>query len=139
SNEELMQVALVAVARPDPAYLVVRAIEDHVLANAVAGHDLALPPGQCWLSLVGLHLEIRRVPVLAEPHELPLVVDDHRTVLPGALLRGDKDVARSSVLRLSGYLDGGRAKLWARAVGSHLARLRRGRMVTLQILITPWH
>src|SRR5215217_1827909 len=107
-----MQVAPVAVACPDAVYLAVRVIEDHVLANAVAGHDLALPPGQYQLSLVSLHLEISRVPVLAEPHELSLVVDNHRTVLPGALLRGDEDVARSGVVRLRGYLYGRRAKLW---------------------------
>jgi hypothetical protein len=40
---------------------------------------------------------------------------------------------------LSGYLYGGRAKVWVRAERPHLARSRRGRMVTLPILFTPWH
>src|SRR5215217_774735 len=36
------------------------------------------------------------------------------------------------------YLDGGRAKIWARAEGLHRARARRRRTVTLPTLFTPW-
>ena len=59
-----MQVPAVAVASLDPGHLAVGVVEDHVLAYAVPGHDLALPPGEHRLAPVGLHLEVRRVPVL---------------------------------------------------------------------------
>ena len=106
--------APLAVARFHPGYLTVRAVEDHVLAYAVPGYDLALPPGENRLAPVALHLEVRRVPVLAEPHELSQVVDDQRSVLPGAQLRGDKDVAgavrASSLSRRRGGWRSGRER-----------------------------
>src|ERR687897_124080 len=51
-DEELVQVPTVTVARAHPGYLTVRVIEDHVLADAVPGHDPALPPGEHGLTLV---------------------------------------------------------------------------------------
>src|SRR5688500_9754502 len=112
---ELVQIAPLPVARFHPGYLTVRAVEDHVLAYAVPCYDLAFPPGEYRLPPVALHLEVRRVPVLAEPHELSQVVDDHRTVLPGALLSGHKDVAGGGAARPLVYLDGGRAEFRTRA------------------------
>jgi hypothetical protein len=114
-DEELVQVPTVTVARADTSYLTVGVIEDHILADAVSGRDLALPPGEHRSTLVVLHLEVSRGPVVAKPHELSLFVDYHRAVLAGALLQSGEDVAGSGVvvrLRRS-HLDGGRAKLWA--------------------------
>jgi hypothetical protein len=122
-----VQVPTATVARAHPGYLAVRAIEDHVLADAVASHDPALPPGEHGPALVVLHLEVSRGTVLAKPHELPKVIDYHRAVLACALLQSGEDVSGGSIavrLRCS-QLDGGRAKLWAR-VKSPYALFRRG-------------
>src|SRR5919112_2224832 len=138
SDGELVQVALVAVASLDPPYLPVRVVEDHVLPDAVSGHDPTLPPGQHRLTPVALHLEVCCVPVFAEPDNPSEVVDDHRSILPGTLLRGHEDVARCSVVRLDGYLDARGAEIRTRAEGSYLIRPCRGRTVTLLFLLAPW-
>src|SRR5215208_5296695 len=106
-----MVVALVAVAGPDPLYLPIRAVADHVLALTKAC-VVPLPPGEYLLALVSLHLEVERVFLFItlegmEPYRLTAVVDDHRGVLagaasPGFFLRGDEDVTwgRTASLRL---------------------------------------
>src|SRR5919112_1060414 len=137
SDGELVQVALVAVARLDPLYLPIRAVEDHILPDAVSGHDPTLPPAEHRFTPVALHLEVRRVPVLAEPDDPSEVVDDHRTVLPCPLLRGHEDIAWCSVVRLLGYLDTRGTEIRTRAEGSYFIRPRRGRTVTLLFLLAP--
>src|SRR5215217_1424543 len=121
-DQELVEVSLVAVARAHPACLAVRVIEDYVFAYAVPGRDLALPPGEHRSAPVALHFEVPGGAVLAIPHELPLLVDDHRAVLACTLLQGDEDVDRSGALRPLSHLDGGRAKVGARAEGPHALR-----------------
>src|SRR5918993_2367761 len=126
-DEELVEVPTVIVARTHSGYLTVRAIEDHILADAVPGRDLALPPSEHGSAFVVLHLEVPCGPVPAKPHELPLVIDNHWTVLSGALLQSDEDVPRSDLfvrLRCS-HLDGGRTQVGAREEGPH-ALFRRG-------------
>ena len=83
-----MQVPRVAVARSDSAHLAVGVVEDHVLAFAMALDHDAVPPGEHWSAPIVLHLEVPGARVLAKPHYLSVVVEDHRTVLPGALLDG---------------------------------------------------
>src|SRR5215217_4247972 len=122
SDQELVEVPTVTVARAHPACLAVRGIEDHILADAVPGRDLALPPGEHRSAFVVLHLEVSRGPVVTEPHEMPLVVDYHWTVLACTLLESDEDVDRSGALRSLSHLDGGRAKVGARAEGPHALR-----------------
>ncbi len=85
-DHKLVQVAFEAIARADPCYLCVRVVEDHVLADAVPRDDPALPPGEHGPALVVLRLEVPRGRVLGEPHEPPSVVEDHRSMLPCALL-----------------------------------------------------
>src|SRR5215211_5678646 len=101
SDQELVEVPTVTVARAHPACLAaclaVRGIEDHILADAVPGRDLALPPGERRLTLVVLHLEVSRGLVVTEPHELPKVVDYHWTVLASSFLQGGEDVAGGGV------------------------------------------
>src|SRR3712207_2811432 len=118
-------VSPVAVARVNAGYLTIGAVGDHVLALTDAGVD-TLPPGEHRLALVALHLEVKRVLVLilqwTEPHRLPVVIDDHRAVLTGpvflgAVLRGNKNVAWGGMMRLRGHVNGGRAKVRARAEG----------------------
>src|SRR5215218_7905455 len=124
-DQELVQVSPVAVARADAGHLAVRVVEDHVLADAVPGHDLTLPPGEHGSPPVALDPEVPGRAVLAIPYELPLVVDDHRAVLACALLQGDEDVAGGGAGSPPPHLDGGRAKVGARAEGPHAFR-RRG-------------
>src|SRR5215204_6882214 len=124
-----MVVSLVAVAGPDPSYLAVGVVADHVLTLAKAC-VVALPPGEHRLSLVGLHLEVELVLLIIalkgmEPYRLPPIVEDHRCVLartarPRLLLRGDEDVTRRRTLRLRPYLDGGWAEIWTRTEGPWL-------------------
>src|SRR5215216_4165721 len=123
-DEELVEVPAVAVARAYPGYLMVGVIEDHILAHAMSGRDLALPPGEHGPAMVVLQLEVSRGPVLAKPHELPNVIDYHRAVLPGALLQSDEDVPESGIFaRLrSSHLECGRAEVGARAEGPHALR-----------------
>jgi hypothetical protein len=85
-NGELVQVSPVAAARPDPGHLPVRVVQDHVLADAVPLYDPALPPDEHRSAPIVLYLEVRRVLVLAEPHGLTTLVEDHGAVLPSALL-----------------------------------------------------
>src|SRR5919112_13962 len=101
------------------------------------GHDPTLPPAEHRFTPVALHLEVRRVPVLAEPDDPPEVVEDHRAVLPCPLLRGHEDIAWCSVVRLLGYLDTRGAEIRTRAEGSYFIRPRRGRTVTLLFLLAP--
>src|SRR5215203_1388488 len=119
-----MQISPVAIARAHPGYLAVRVVEDHILAGAVPGHDLTLPPGEHGPPSVALHLEVPGGAVLAIPHELPLAVYDHGAVLACALLQGDEDVAGVGVVvRLRGsHPDCGRAKVGARAECPHALR-----------------
>ena len=68
-------------------------------------------------------LEVPGGPVLTEPHEPAEIVDYHRAVLPGSLLHSDEDVSGGGVvMRLGRHLDGGRAKVRARAKGPHALR-----------------
>jgi hypothetical protein len=119
-----VEVPTVTVARAHPGYLTVGVIEDHVLTHAVPGRDLALPPAEHGLTLIVLHFEVPRGPILAKPHELPSVVDYHRAVLPSTLFESDEDVPCGSIFaRLrSTHLDGGRAKVRARAERPHALR-----------------
>src|SRR5215212_1278778 len=126
TDEELVVIPVVAVARMQPDDLAVGAVEDHVLARR-------FPSGKHGPTPVGLHPEVHRTPVRppkgTEPHHLPAIVEDHRAALAGAaLFRGDEDVAGSCVVRPGGDLDGGRAKVGARAEGPR-ALHRRGRSV----------
>src|SRR5829696_6352953 len=125
-DEELVEVPTVTVARAHSGYLTVRAIEDHILADAVPGRDLALPPSEHGSAFVVLHLEVPCGSVPAKPHELPLVIDYHWAVLPGALLDGQEDVAWGGIVRVRCcHLDSGRTQVGARAEGPH-ALFRRG-------------
>src|SRR5215217_2757929 len=124
-----MVVALVAVAGPDPGYLPIRVVADHVLALAKAC-VVPLPPGEHLLALVSLHLEVERVLLVItlegmEPYRLPAVVDDQRGVLARAarsrlLLRGDEDVTGGRSASLRPYLDGWRPELRTRTEGPGL-------------------
>src|SRR5829696_5723361 len=122
ADEELVVVPEVAVSGAEAGYLAVGMVEDHILVYPVH-------PGKHGLAAVALHFEVVRasVPSLqgTEPHHLPAIVDDHRAALPSdALLRGNEDVAGGCVVRLSGYLDGGRAEVGARAEGPHVLLVR---------------
>src|SRR5215211_8717871 len=59
-DEELVVVPFVAVAGPDPLYLPIRVVADHVLALAKPRVE-SLPPGEHLLALVSLHLEVESV------------------------------------------------------------------------------
>ena len=82
-DQELMQVALVAVARVDVRDRRVGRVGDHVLADAVTELDRPLPPRQDRRALEGLHAKIGRDQAGQRllPHRLPGVVDDHRSRL----------------------------------------------------------
>jgi hypothetical protein len=106
-------VALVAVARAHPRHLAVGAVQDQVFALAVPAMN-TLPPGEDGLSTVALRLEVHRILFLpahgAQPHRLPIVVEDHRAVLggillSGAVLRSGEDVAWGAAARPRGHLD----------------------------------
>src|SRR5919112_555289 len=120
-DEELVEVPTVTVARAHSGYLTVRAIEDHILADAVPGRDLALPPGEYGSAFVVLHLEVPCGLVPAKPQRLPKVIDYHWAVLPSTLFYGDEDGPCSGVLvRLRcSYLDGRRTQVGAREEGPH--------------------
>src|SRR5215210_2958697 len=124
-----MVVSLVAVTSPDPGYLPIRVVHEHILTLAEPG-VVPLPPGEHSLPLVDLHLEIERVFLIItlqgmEPHGLPTVVADQRGILAGAtrpwlLLRGDEDVTTGRTLRLRPCLDGGRSEIRTRTEGPRL-------------------
>src|SRR5215204_926028 len=124
-----MMVSLVAIAGPEPGYLAVGMVEDHVLALAEAC-VVSLPPGEHRLSPVCLDLEVERVFLFitlegVEPYWLPAIVNDQRSVLAGParpwlLLRGDEDVTWGRTVRLRPYLDGWRAELRPRTEGPRL-------------------
>src|SRR5215213_7948182 len=128
-DEELVVVALVSVAGPDPLYLPIRVVHEHVLALAKPRVE-SLPPGEHLLALVFLHLEIERVLRFItlqrmEPYRLTAIVDDQRCVLagaarPGFFLRGDEDVTGGRTASLRPYLDGWRAELRTRTEGPRL-------------------
>ena len=66
--------------------LLVVLVDDHVFAadRGAGVGELALPPGQGRLALVGLQIEVGRDDVLAdrlEPHRLQVVVEDQRPAL----------------------------------------------------------
>ena len=93
---ELVVVAHVAVAGSDARDLPVVAVEDHVVAHAVAVSRAALPPREDRLPSVVLDAEAGHGVMgrgRAEPHDVPPVVDDLRAVLAGAALDGEEDVA----------------------------------------------
>src|SRR5215208_2541516 len=124
ADQELVLVPFVAVARLDPGYLMVSMVADHVLARS------RFHPGKHGPTPVCLRLEIHGASMRflqgTEPHYLPFVVDDQRAALPCiALLWGEEDVAGGGGARLLGDLDGGRAKVGARAEGPR-ATPRRG-------------
>src|ERR671913_39764 len=127
--EELVVVALVSVLGPEAGYFAVGAIEDDVLALAVACME-SLPPGEHPLSLVGLRSEGHHIHILvlqeAQPHGLSVVVENHASVLPRtglfwSVLRGDEDVAASSISRLLDHLDDRRVEIKTPAEISSLA------------------
>src|SRR5215213_5314007 len=128
-DEELVVVAVVAVAGPDPLYLPIRVVHEHVLALAKPRVE-SLPPGEHLLALVRLHLEIERVLLFItlqrmEPYRLPAVVDDQRGVFAGAarlgfFLRGDEDVTGGRTASLRLYLDDWRPELRPRTEGPRL-------------------
>src|SRR5215213_9621561 len=128
-DEELVVVSLVAVAGPDPLYLPISVVHEHVLALAEPRVE-SLPPGEHLLALVSLHLEIERVLRFIalqgmEPYRLPAVVDDQRGVFagaarPGFFLRGDEDVTGGRTASLRLYLDDWRAELRPRTEGPGL-------------------
>src|SRR5215211_7734818 len=128
-DEELVVVALVAVAGPDPLYLPIRVLHEHVLALAEARVE-SLPPGEHLLALVSLHLEVERVFLCItlegmEPYRLTAIGDDQRGVFagaarPGFFLRGDEDVTWGRTASLRPYLDDWRAELRPRTEGPRL-------------------
>src|SRR5215207_7949514 len=128
-DEELVVVALVSVAGPDPLYLPIRVVHEHVLALAKP-RVVSLPPGEHRLSLIGLHLEVESVFLIItlqglEENRLTAIVDDQRCVLagaarPGFFLRGDEDVTGGRTASLRPYLDGWRAELRTRTEGPRL-------------------
>ncbi|HEX3690706.1 MAG TPA: arylsulfotransferase family protein [Solirubrobacteraceae bacterium] len=88
-QRQFVQVDVVAIGRPDPGDLAIRAVQDDRLAEAVAGEDLALPPHQHRLSAVGVDREVGRPGGgLAKPDRVPGVVDDHRARLRAAHASG---------------------------------------------------
>src|SRR5215213_3262135 len=104
--EELVVVPVVAVGSPEPGYLAVGAVEDHVLALVLAR---CLHPSEHGFAPVGLNLEVHRPPIRVlqrtEPHHPAAIVDDQRAALPHlTLLRGHKDVALGCVVRFSYHL-----------------------------------
>src|SRR5215212_9753383 len=104
--EELVVVPVVAVGSPEPGYLAVGAVEDHVLALVLAW---CFHPSEHGLAPVGLNLEVHRPPIRVlqrtEPHHLAAIVDDQRAALPHlTLLRGHKDVAWGCVVCFSYHL-----------------------------------
>src|SRR5215218_9280515 len=125
-DEELVVVALVAVAGPEPGYLAVGMVADHVLALAVSCLE-SLPPGEHRLSLVFLDLvgESIGLGILQrmEPDRLTAGVDYQRCVLGGSFLSWtlfgrDEDVARGRTRQIRVHFDGGRTEIRARALGS---------------------
>ena len=79
ADEELVQVSPKAVARADPGYLAVRAVQDHVLAEAVAvvhtSHQVSTGlPGSSAVS----PWRTRN----CHTTQVVRVVDDHRSVVP---------------------------------------------------------
>src|SRR5215217_4287619 len=128
-DEELVVVALVAVAGPDPLYLPIRVVHEHVLALAKPRVE-SLPPGEHLLALVGLHLEVERVFLFItlqgmEPDRLPPIVEDQRGVFarparPRLLLRGDEDVTGARTASLRPYLDDWRPEIRTRTEGPRL-------------------
>src|SRR5829696_2168880 len=69
------------------------------------------------------------MPQRTKPHYLPAIVEDERAALGGtALFRGDEYISGSRVVRTSGHLDDGRAKVGARTEGQR-APHGRGRSV----------
>src|ERR687894_1304404 len=97
-------------------YLAVGMVADHVLALAVARME-SLPPGEHRLTLVRMYLEVHHIHILvlqeAQPHGLSVVIEEHASVLPraglpGPVLRGDEDVAGSSIMLPRDHLDNGR-------------------------------
>src|SRR5215211_1876275 len=114
-DEKVVLVSPVSVARFDPLYLAVGTVEDYVLPDAGPGPYLALPPSQHRLAPIMLHLEVQRIQTIAEPDGPSHVVDDHRSVLSTAYLRGDKDVSRGPAPRPRGHRYGGRLEVRARA------------------------
>src|SRR3712207_3471676 len=107
----------VAIVCTQPGHLVVGAIKDHGLSEAVPLDHFALCPGEHRLSSVVLlpevHCHIVLVLQWTEPHRLPAIVDNHRAVVARPPLWGDEDVAWGSVVRPSSYLEDGRSEVWA--------------------------
>src|SRR5215208_2657630 len=129
-DEELVVVLLVAVGSRKAGYLAVGAIQDHVLALAVSC-VVSLPPGEHHLTLVCLRPEVHHIHTLvlqeAQPHGLSVVVEDHAPVLPrtgltGSVLRGDEDVAGSSITPPRDHLDDRRVEIRTRAEAPRLPR-----------------
>src|SRR5215213_10546287 len=127
-DEELVMVPLVAVFGSKAGYLAIGVVADHVLALPVAG-VVTLPPGEHRLSLVWLRLEVHHIHSLVlqevQPHGLPVVVEDHATVLARPflvrpVLRGDEDAAGSSIVRRRGDLDDRRMEIRTRAEAPRL-------------------
>jgi hypothetical protein len=114
-----VQVPAVAVVRADPAHLAVGVVEDDVLALAVALDHRAFPTGENGTAPVALRFEVPRARVLAEPHGPPSVVEHHRSVLPGALLDGQEDVAQGGIVRLRDHHRRGWAQIGAGMEGPH--------------------
>src|SRR5215203_6921536 len=120
-DEELVVIPLVAVASPDPGYLTIGMVEDHVLALAVASVE-SLPPGEYRLTLVFLDLEGEsiglRILQRMEPDRLTAGVDYKRCILGGSLLSWplfwrDEDVAGGRARQIRVHLDGGRTEIRA--------------------------
>src|SRR5215217_2931532 len=133
-DEEFVVVPFVVVSGRKAGYLAVGAVEDHVVALSVSCVE-SLPPGEYRLSFVRLRPEVHHVPILVlqqvQPHGLSVVAEDHATVLPrtfliGSVLRGDKDVAEGSIVRLFGRLDNRRVEIRTRAETPRLSH-RGGR------------
>src|SRR5918994_1385319 len=86
-----------------------------------------LPPGEHRSALIVLHLEVPGGPVLAIPHKLSDIVDDHWAMVPRALLGSGEYVPGGSfVVRLRrSHLGCSRGKIRARAKGPYAFRSRR--------------
>ena len=114
--------------RPLPAVtvaiVVVRLVDDHVVAGADASRRTAAPPGEDGAAAVALRAEVGDGHGLErpEPDHLAAVVEDHRPRLRDGPLRSQQDVA---VRRTAGgRVDGDARRL---QVGAGVEALGRGR------------
>src|SRR5437763_6871765 len=101
-----MQIGHLPIRCPDAPDLLVAGVVDEVHAAPATCIDVALPPGQDRLTLVGLPLEVSDLVVAGSrlrPHEVPAGIDDLRPVLERADLGREEEIARCGRPRLPDY------------------------------------